>query len=542
MTGAVLDLLAHSSSENKENNILIGNPKITQFKSSYKKHTPFSMQKFRIDHNKLRHLQENLSTKIEFEIPRNGDLLNDIYLVVTLPNIYSSFHYRNSDYDKTKPYEFKWIKEIGVQMIKKISIRADGITIQEYDGEYLSIIKERDYSYEKKQKWNKMVGNVNQLTDPASYIVNFFKNDKNVSQFGINDLSSCYPNVLYSNTVSDSDYMPSIQSRTLYIPLETFFCQTSKHSLPLIALQYQKITIDIEFRPLRELYIIKDSSGENIQPKKNNTTYSLYNFLQPPKNTPDHLNVSIDNWNNDIHLMGNYIFLDKSERTYFAKNSHTFLYKEIITREEFSICETNSVNLKHCGLTSSFIWRFRRDDSYLRNEWCNYSNWKYEDKFPLDLSFNNGSLILPTDASQISIKDILESFAILYNGKYREIDHADGIYNHLEQFRKSSGNMKDGIYTYNYCLNTNRDHYQPTGGSNLLPFKDIYFEFTTLEPPRNTEISSTNTIVCDGDDNIAFINKDNRHIFEYTYDLKIYEERYNLITIKNGILSLLHAK
>ena len=79
MTGAVLDLLAHSSSENKENNILVGNPKITQFKSSYKKHTPFSMQKFRIDHNKLRHLQENLSTKMEFEIPRNGFNYTGLY-------------------------------------------------------------------------------------------------------------------------------------------------------------------------------------------------------------------------------------------------------------------------------------------------------------------------------------------------------------------------------------------------------------------------------------------------------------------------------
>ena len=39
MTGAVLDLLAHSSSENKENNILVGNPKITQFKSSIKTYT-----------------------------------------------------------------------------------------------------------------------------------------------------------------------------------------------------------------------------------------------------------------------------------------------------------------------------------------------------------------------------------------------------------------------------------------------------------------------------------------------------------------------
>ena len=544
MTGAVLDLVAKSKIKN---DIITGNPKTTCFKSTYKKCTPFSMQKFRIDFEGLRHLQENTPTTLEFEINRYGDLINDIYLVVKLPDIYSGY-YDNSE--NKQAYEFKWIKEIGVQMIQKISIHADGLTIQEYDGEYLSMMKERDYSYEKKQKWNKMVGNVPELNDPEAYFFDFFKNDKYGKQYDLNDVSSCYPTIPPSSNTSD-DYIPSIKSKTLYIPLETLFCPTSKHSLPLIALQYQKITIKITFRPIRELYVIKDNSGVYIQPGKNKDIHKMYYFLQPPPSQGDPYNNSIM-WKGlgcDIHLFGNYIFLDNAERNYFSKNTHSFLYKDVIIRKEFSICGSNSIDLKHCGLTSSFLWRFRRDDADKRNEWSNYTNWEYEDKFPYDLSFSstNGGLHLrlPIHLNGLLYKNILESLAIKYNGAYREVDLHAGIYNHMEQFRKSKGNGKDGLYSYNYCMGTDKGEYQPKGATNLMPFKNIFFEFTTIVPPLKSINGDTNNgdlIVCDGMGAPAFINKAKSDIYLYTYDMKIYEERYNMITIKDGMLTTLHAR
>ena len=56
--------------------------------------------------------------------------------------------------------------------------------------------------------------------------------------------------------IDETGVEPSIRSRKLYIPLGSFFCDSSKLSLPLVAIQYQEISIKITFRPTFQLYTI----------------------------------------------------------------------------------------------------------------------------------------------------------------------------------------------------------------------------------------------------------------------------------------------
>ena len=86
MPGGLLQLIAYGQS----NIILTGNPKISFFKASYKKYTPFGMQRFRIDYEGLRTLRLSEDSKFTFKIPRYAELLMDTYLVITLPNIWST--------------------------------------------------------------------------------------------------------------------------------------------------------------------------------------------------------------------------------------------------------------------------------------------------------------------------------------------------------------------------------------------------------------------------------------------------------------------
>ena len=53
-----------------------------------------------------------------------------------------------------------------------------------------------------------------------------------------------YPNAIYNPQNSDQQGIePSIRGRKLYIPLMSWFTYSTKTALPLIALQYQKVTI-----------------------------------------------------------------------------------------------------------------------------------------------------------------------------------------------------------------------------------------------------------------------------------------------------------
>ena len=154
MGGGLLNLVAYGNL----NVIVNGNPSKTFFKTTYAKYTNFGLQKFRIDYSGLRNLRLNEDSVFTFRVPRYADLLMDTYVAVTLPNIWSPV-LNESDENNQIPYEFKWIDNIGAQLIKKIKITIGGQVIQEFTGQYLLNMVARDFSSEKKEIFNKLIGN-----------------------------------------------------------------------------------------------------------------------------------------------------------------------------------------------------------------------------------------------------------------------------------------------------------------------------------------------------------------------------------------------
>ena len=100
-----------------------------------------------------------------------------------------------------------------------------GTTLAEYPGEWLLAMTERDFNDSKKDLWKKMIGQVPELNNPANTEVH----------------NKVYPNVI--NDGSCNNFEPSIRTRKLYIPLDSWFCGSSKTALPLVSLQYQEVFI-----------------------------------------------------------------------------------------------------------------------------------------------------------------------------------------------------------------------------------------------------------------------------------------------------------
>jgi len=165
MPGGLLNIV----SEGNNNVILNGNPTKTFFNVTYSKYTNFGLQKFRLDYEGSRDLRTSTPSIFKFKVKRYAELLMDTYLIVNLPNIWSPFHEPTGrTHDRWAPYEFKWIKNLGTQMIKEVLITCGSLTIQRYTGDYLQAMVERDFSGTKKDLFNKMTGNVPELYDPAN--------------------------------------------------------------------------------------------------------------------------------------------------------------------------------------------------------------------------------------------------------------------------------------------------------------------------------------------------------------------------------------
>ena len=570
MPGGLLNLISYGN----QNIILNGNPSKTFFKTVYAKYSNFGIQKFKIDYSGLRNLQLNEESSYTFKIPRNAELLLDTYLVFDLPDIWSPIIPPVDVMDNWKPYEFRWIDDIGTNIIKNITLSIGGQIIQTYSGEYIKNMVDRDFSQCKKELFNKMTGMTPELTSPEMAYNRF----------------NAYPNAFYIPPEPNQLYVgpePSIRGRKIYVPLHFWFSYSTKMALPLVCLQYSEVQIDITLRPINDLFTINDTSLtiaerfslNKIRPNPNNEYHSLYRFLQPPPDIPlkstsyGNKNTS---WAANIHLIASYCFLSEEETRVFAKNEQKYLIKDIKQDLYPNITGTKRIKIYSSALVSSWLWYFRRNDISIRNEWSNYSNWLYKNQIPYNViqapdtsSYNldgygaigpyynltpyNLSSSTPPPAyinipsnlfinpilNNSNIKQIMTKSSIIFDGKLRENEFDSGIYNYIEKYKMSDSSSDDGLYTYNYTLHTNPFDLQPSGAINLSRFKTIEMEFITISPPLDPTAQSA--VICDTTGSIIG-NINPTSIYIYNYDLNLIEERYNLIRFISGQAGLVYAR
>ena len=138
-------------------------------------------------------------------------------------------------------------------------------------------------------------------------------------------------------------------------------------------------------------------------------------------------------------------------------------------------------------------------------------------------------------------KDILLQLGILLDGKYRENVLDAGVYNYVEKYVRTSGNAPDGLYHYSFAINNDPFDFQPSGAMNMSKFKEIQLEFTTHSPPLDEE-AKFYTICDPSGGTIIGVNKPSWRIYDYNYDLTVFEERYNVLTFIGGNCGLMYAR
>ena len=97
---------------------------------------------------------------------------------------------------------------------------------------------------------------------------------------------------------------------------------------------------------------------------------------------------------------------------------------------------------------------------------------------------------------------------------------------------------------YNFCIDPNRNIYQPSGSQNMDKNKYVTLEFSTIQPPKNEDFESQDNIdvLCDEQGSIIGLRKDMWRLNNYNFDLRVWEERFNMVTIRSGRIGLLYAR
>jgi hypothetical protein len=293
---------------------LTGNPQITFWKVTYRRHTNFSMEAIEQTFNG----QADFGRRVTCTISRNGDLAYRTYLQVTLPEIGQSL--KNSE--GTHVYA-RWLDFPGEQIINQVEVEIGGQRIDRQYGDWMHIWNQLTISKEQERGYFKMVGHTTQLTyltDPDFAAVD----------------GPCATSGVQNQTCTPRNALPET---TLYIPLQFWFCRNPGLALPLIALQYHEVKINLDLRSIDECLwaVTTPAAGAKVTAayQQSLVAASLY----------------ID-----------YIFLDTDERRRMAQNPHEYLIEQLqFTGDESVGSASNKIKLNFNHPCKELIWVVQPD-------------------------------------------------------------------------------------------------------------------------------------------------------------------------------------
>ena len=315
MGGGLMQLVAYGA----QDVYLTGNPQITFWKVTYRRYTNFSIESIEQTFNG----QADFGRRVTCTISRNGDLAYRTYLQVTLPEINQSMGTQAVQ----KVYA-RWLDFPGEQLISQVEVEIGGQRIDRQYGDWMHIWNQLTMAKSQESAYHKMIGNTTGLTfitDPAFADVDG-PCDANAPR------QVCAPRNALPET-------------TLYIPLQFWYCTNPGLALPLIALQYHEVKINLDLRPIDECLWAVTELNCGAGSKVAKTATIAYNQSLVAAS-----------------LYVDYVFLDTDERRRFAQNPHEYLITQLqFTGDESVGSSSNKIKLNFNHPVKELIWVVQPD-------------------------------------------------------------------------------------------------------------------------------------------------------------------------------------
>ena len=316
MGGGLMQLVAYGA----QDVYLTGNPQITFWKVTYRRHTNYAMESIEQTFNG----QADFGRRVTCTISRNGDLAFRTYLQVTVPQIDQTMV---TNAGANTGLFARWLDCPGEQLISQVEVEVGGQRIDRQYGDWMHIWNQLTLTSEQERGYNKMIGNTTQLTyltDPSFADVD----------------GPCEANAP-KQVCAPRNALPET---TLYVPLQFWFCRNPGLALPLIALQYHEVKINLDLRPIDEcLFAVNDIAGVDTGASVKATTAYNQSLVA-------------------ASLYVDYIFLDTDERRRMAQNPHEYLIEQLqFTGDESVGSSSNKIKLNFNHPCKELVWVVQPD-------------------------------------------------------------------------------------------------------------------------------------------------------------------------------------
>ena len=313
MGGGLMQLVSYGA----QDIYISGNPQITFWKVLYKRHTNFAVESIEVTFNG----QADFNKRVTAIINRNADLMYKTYIQVVLPQI--DLTQNNGTWGSSisgSTGGFRWLNYIGHRLIKQVEIEIGGQRIDRQYGDWMQIWTQLSTEAGTVRALESLVGNTHDLV--------LMKRGT-----GIALDATCTSSETTISCVPRS----GTPAKTLYIPLQFWFCRNPGLAIPLIALQYHEVRINVDFETWQNCQYTETSIGlpSNSLPAQSLAAASLY----------------VD-----------YVYLDTEERRRFAQQSHEYLIEQVqYTGAESITSSSNKVQLNFNHPVKELQWVVQRD-------------------------------------------------------------------------------------------------------------------------------------------------------------------------------------
>ena len=399
MGGGLLQLVAYGA----QDVYLSGNPQITFFKVAYRRHTNFSMESIEQTFNGV----ANFGRRVTCQISRNGDLIHRMYLQVALKDgmaLAGSY--------------------VGLALVKSVELEIGGQRIDKQYGDWMYIWNELSLPTGKKAGFDDMVGS------EGFNVVDDIEDARQVSDASVPAVKT------------DADALiAALPATTLYVPLEFWFCRNPGLALPLIALQYHEVKVNIEFAAAADAGITAVKVKYTDPADANNT----FTYAGPaPKMTVAALWVD-------------YVFLDTDERRRFAQLSHEYLIEQLqFTGEENVSGSSNKIKLNFNHPVKELVWVMQQSASPFG---C------YDDSGTAPVGIGSSATVKSNGYGRTGM-NLTETANIQLNGHDRFAVREGKYFNRVQPFQHHTNVPSNkGINVYSFALKP--EEHQPSGTLNF---------------------------------------------------------------------------
>jgi hypothetical protein len=287
MGGGIISLVANGA----QDVYLTGSPQITYFKVIYRRYTNFAMETIEqaIDSAKP-------GGRYSVQIQRNGDLATKTALRIRLPAV-------RSEVLGTSTEKIAWVRRLGHALIREVIVKIGGMEIDKHIGVWLDIFWELTHTESSERGYLALIGDVPEMTTLSG-------------------------KQLFDNT---SEIL--LPEYTLYIPFQFWFCRNYGLALPLIALQYHEVRIDIALEEISRLIVWTGNAPPNM---------GNYAFTE-------------------AGIMLDYVYLESGERRKYAQLGHEYLIEQV----QYSGAENVQINSNSVSNNQKFKLNFNHPSKEL---------------------------------------------------------------------------------------------------------------------------------------------------------------------------------